>query len=59
MSVVSRSVAREMNVNIVVRPVGSGESRNGTSPTGPAWMPSMTKATMTATAVTVTTCAQK
>ena len=56
--VVTTSVARDTNVNIVVIPVGSGESRNGVSPTGP-WMPSMTNATMTATAVTVTTWAQK
>ena len=48
-----------MNVNIVVMPIGSFESRNGVSPTGPPWMPSITKATMTATAVTVTTWAQK
>ena len=46
-------------MNIVVIPVGSGESRNA-EPSGIApWMPSITKATMTATAVTVTTCAQK
>ncbi len=57
--VVMTSVRRLMNVNIVVNPIGDGESRNGVSPTGPPWMPSMTNATMTATAVTVTTCAQK
>ena len=57
-AVVTTSVISEMNVNIVVMPVGSGESRNGTSPTGP-WIPSITNATMTATAVTVTTWAQK
>jgi hypothetical protein len=58
MSVVTTSVMSEMNVNIDVRPVGSGVSRNAVSPTGP-WIPSMTNATMTATAVTVTTWAQK
>ena len=50
------SVTSEMNVNIVVRPVGSLESRN---PSPICLMPSMTYATMTATAVTVTTWAQK
>ena len=59
-SVVAVSAASEMNVNIVVRPVGSGESRNAVCPSGfGPWMPSITKATMTATAVTVTTWAQK
>ncbi len=33
--VVATSVVSEMNVNIVVSPVGSFESRNGVSPTGP------------------------
>ena len=58
--VVMTSVVSEMNVNIVVSPVGSGESRKATWPALPGpWMPSMTYATMTATAVTVTTWAQK
>ena len=45
---------------MVVKPPGEGESRNSTSPTGglPS-SPSTAKATMTATAVTVTTWAQK
>ncbi len=45
-----------MKVNIVVMPVGSGESRN---PFGLPSTPSTANATITATAVTVTTWAQK
>ncbi len=58
--VVSTRATIEMNVNIVVRPVGSGESRNAVSPTtGLPSSPSTAKATMTATADTVKTWAQK
>ncbi len=59
MIVVTTSVARAMNVNIVVRPVGSTESRKPSPPKVAEWIESMTKATMTATAVTVRTPAQK
>ena len=62
MSVVMIRVPMAMNVNIDVNPPGLGESRNATSPVVPTsepWRPSTTKATITATALTVTTWAQK
>ena len=56
------SVPMAMNVNIEVNPPGLAVSRKATSPVFPTsdpWSASTTKATMTATALTVTTWAQK
>ncbi len=55
MSVVMTSVVMAMNVNMSLTPSGDGLARKSFSP----MIPSTTKATMQATAVTVTTCAQK
>ena len=60
MAVVRINAPTEMKVNMVVKPPGAGESRNSTSPTvGLPSRPSTANATITATAVTVTTWAQK
>ena len=62
MIVVITRVPIAMKTNIDVKPPGAGESRKATSPVVPpaaAWIESITNATMTATALTVTTWAQK